>query len=320
VSETPIRVAVDGATGYVGNHVVAELRKQGLDVLCLIHAGAREKDIAFLTSLGAEIAVVSLETDNAELQSALSKCQYAIHLIGSIAPKKGETLAGLHGSQAENLVKAAKKAGIRKILQVTALGSAKDAPSEYHRTKWQAEEHVRNSAIPYIIYQPSLIVGKTCGNRNSKLVTRYIDMIESRPRVPVIGGGQNKVQPIFVVDLAQAIAKGITEDRFDNHAYELGGPEVISMRQFVEKLLKLKGSNKTISAVPIFAVGLAAGFFEMFQNVPIVSRDQVILSKDDNICRQNALDTVFGIKPTSVDDALKTYREQGKSEMATTGK
>lgn len=320
MSQTNLRVAVDGATGYLGNHVVAELRKQGFEVVCLVHEGAREKDLAFLKSLGAAIAVVSLESENDQLVAALKGTHCAIHLIGSIAPKKGETLAALHGSQAENFVKAAKKAGVRKLIQVTALGSASDAESEYHRTKWQAEEFFRNSGIPHIIYQPSLIIGKTCGNRNSKLVSRYMDLIDKRPKVPVIGGGHNKVQPIFVGDLAQAIVKGVTEDGYNNRAYELGGSEVVTMRQFVERLIKLKGANKTISAVPIFAANLAASVLEKIQTVPVVSRDQVRLSQYDNICKANALDTIFGVKPTSLDEALSTYQTQTATEMAPTGK
>jgi uncharacterized protein YbjT (DUF2867 family) len=320
LSQAPARVAVDGATGYLGNHVVAQLRAQGFDVLCLVHSGAREKDIAFLKSLGAETVVVSLEKENDELVTSLKQCAYAIHLIGSIAPKKGETLAGLHGSQAATLVAAAKKAGIRKLIQVTALGSSANAASEYHRTKWEAEEFFRNSGIPHIIYQPSLIIGKACGNRNSKLVSRYMDLIDSRPRVPVIGGGANKVQPIFVVDLAQAIVAGLLDDRYNNRAYELGGPEVLSMRQFVEKLIKFKDSDKSIAAIPIFAVSIAASVLEKIQSVPIVSRDQVTLSQTDNVCKSNALDTIFGIRPTSVDEALNSYRERNATEMAASGK
>jgi uncharacterized protein YbjT (DUF2867 family) len=321
VSQTPTRIAVDGATGYVGNHTVAELKAQGFDVLCLVHAGAREKDVAFLRSLGAEIAVVTLDTQNDELTSALRSCTHAIHLIGSIAPKKGETLTDLHSKQTANLVKAAQAAGVRKLIQVTALGSAENAVSEYHRTKWQAEQHVRNSGLAWMIYRPSLIIGKTVGNRNSKLVSRYIELIETRPRVPVIGGGSNRVQPIFVGDLAKAIAKGISEDRFDNHEYELGGAEVTSMRGFVERLITLKGAGKSIAPIPWFAANILAATCELVQNVPLVSRDQVKLSQQDNVCASNALNTVFGITPTSINDALDTYKvNNSASEMATSSK
>lgn len=319
--QTPTRVAVDGATGYVGNHTVAELKAQGFDVVCLVHAGAREKDVAFLKSLGAQTAVVSLDSDNDELKNALRSCTHAIHLIGSIAPKKGETLSDLHAKQTASLVKAAQAVGVRKLIQVTALGSAENAVSEYHRTKWQAEQHVRQSGLSWIIYRPSLIIGKTVGNRNSKLVSRYMELIDTRPRVPVIGGGSNRVQPIFVMDLAKSIAKAISEDQFDNKEYELGGPESLSMREFIERLIKLKGTKKTIAPIPWFAANILAAGCELVQNVPLVSRDQVKLSQQDNVCADNALDKVFGIIPTPIDDALATYKTNSNaSEMATSSK
>jgi uncharacterized protein YbjT (DUF2867 family) len=314
-----MRVAVDGATGYLGNHVVAELRAQNVDVTCIVHAGARQKDREFLQSVGAQVVEASLETCGEDLKSALRGCDVAVHLIGSIAPKKGESLADLHGRQTENLAKAAQEAGVKKLVQVTALGSAQNAPSEYHKTKWQAEQHIRKSGLSFIIYQPSLIIGRTVGNRNSKLVTRYLELIETRPRVPVIGGGENKVQPIYVCDLAKAIVKGILESRYDNNAYELGGSEVLTMRQFVERLIKLRGASKSVAPIPPFAANILAAACETFQNVPLVSRDQVKLSQQDNVCEQNALNTVFGITPTSIDEALRSYSKDGASACTTIG-
>jgi uncharacterized protein YbjT (DUF2867 family) len=314
-----IRVAVDGATGYLGNHVVAELRAQNVDVTCIVHAGARQKDRQFLQSVGAQVVEASLETCGDDLKSALRGSDVAVHLIGSIAPKKGESLADLHARQTENLVKAAQEQGVKKLVQVTALGSAQNAPSEYHKTKWQAEQHIRESGLSFLIYQPSLIIGKTVGNRNSKLVTRYLELIETRPRVPVIGGGENKVQPIYVVDLAKAIVKGILENRYDNNAYELGGSEVLTMRRFVERLIKLRGASKSVAPIPLFAANILAAACETFQNVPLVSRDQVKLSQQDNVCEQNALNTVFGITPTSIDEALRSYSKDGASACTTMG-
>jgi uncharacterized protein YbjT (DUF2867 family) len=314
-----IRVAVDGATGYLGNHVVAELRAQNVDVTCIVHAGARQKDRQFLQSVGAQVVEASLETCGDDLKSALRGSDVAVHLIGSIAPKKGESLADLHARQTENLVKAAQEQGVKKLVQVTALGSAQNAPSEYHKTKWQAEQHIRESGLSFLIYQPSLIIGKTVGNRNSKLVTRYLELIETRPRVPVIGGGENKVQPIYVVDLAKAIVKGILENRYDNNAYELGGSEVLTMRRFVERLIKLRGASKSVAPIPLFAANILAAACETFKNVPLVSRDQVKLSQQDNVCEQNALNTVFGITPTSIDEALRSYSKDGASACTTMG-
>lgn len=305
----PLRVAVDGATGYLGNHVVDALRRHNIHVRCIVHSGARLQDREFLKSIGADVVEASLEGNGEGLRAALADCDVAIHLIGSIAPKKGESLADLHGVQTANLVAAAKAAKVKKLVQITALGTARDAASEYHRTKWTAEEHIRQSGIPFVIYRPSLIIGKTVGNRDSKLVTRYMELVTTRPRVPLIGGGDNKLQPIFVADLAQAIAGCVTSDQFDNQTFEMGGPQVLSMRLFVEKLITLNGLKKPVLAIPSCAAKILAVCCEAVQSVPLVSKDQVKLSSQDNICKDNALHSVFGIVPTSVDDALKTYKK-----------
>lgn len=302
-------IAIDGATGYLGNHLVAGLRGAGYQVKALVHPGARQKDLEFLRECGAQVVSVSLEKADSALQNALSGCKVAVHLIGSIAPRKGERLEDLHGSQTRNLAESCKAAGVSKIVQVTTLGSSATATNSYQATKWQAEEFVRSSGCKFVILRPSLIIGKQAGNRDSKLVMRYFDLIRKRPAVPVIGGGTNRIQPVFIGDLVGALTRAICTSRFDSGVYEIGGGEVLTMRQFVEKLIALSGASKQIRTVPLFAAGIAAAFCESFQDVPLVTRDQIKLSSEDNICRDNALSKVFGVHPTSVDAALKTYVE-----------
>jgi NADH dehydrogenase len=275
-----------------------------------VRPGARGRDREFLTSIGAETVEASLETAAPDLTSALQGCDVAVHLIGSIAPPKGETLENLHGTQTANLVKAARIAGVKKLVQVTALGTSENALSSYHRTKWLAEEHIRNSGIPFVILRPSLIIGRRVGNRDSKLVMRYFDLIRTRPRVPLIGGGTNKIQPIYVEDLVAAIVKSVLDDRYDNQTLELGGSEVMPMKEFVEKLIRLENSPKKVAPVPPVIAGVMAAACEAFQNVPLISKDQIKLSSQDNITTNNALQTVFGITPVAVDSALQTYKRQ----------
>lgn len=304
------RIAVDGATGYLGNHVVQALRDQGLPVRCLVHSGAKQQDVEFLRRTGAEVRQVSLMECSDELIDALSGCDVAIHLIGSIAPRKGESLQQLHSNQTENLVSAARQSGVRRLIHVTALGTRPDAISEYHRTKFLAEQHVTASSIPYIVLRPSLIIGRQVGNRDSKLVARYLELIRTRPRVPVIGGGKNRIQPIFVGDLAKAIVRCATTAEYDNRVYELGGNEVLQMAEFVERLIRLQNFEKKIAAIPPALANLMAVCCESFQSVPLVSRDQVKLSSQDNVCSDNALEKVFGVPATTIDEALRTYKSQ----------
>lgn len=305
-------IAVDGATGYVGNHVVAALRKRNMKVNCIVHKGAKEVDKNFLQSTGAKIFEADLDASSESLQEALSDVSCVIHLIGSIAPPKGQKLADLHRGQTEQLVAACKKANVKKIVMITALGTAADAASEYHKTKWQAEEVIRSSGISFAILRPSLIIGRQVGSRNSKLIARFNKMIAERPQVPVIEGAKNKIQPVFVGDLAEAIVEAAlaaaNDSRFAGQTLEIGGSQIMPMHELIEKLMGLQGQEKPLKSLPASLAGVLAFLLETFSpGVPLLSRDQVKLACGDNICSANTLESVFRIKATSVDEALKSY-------------
>ncbi len=309
-------LAVDGATGYVGSHLVHYLCGRQAEVRAIVHPGAQEQDLQFLASCGARIFKTDLSIDSAELQKALAGCESVVHLIGSIAPKKGESLEELHSGQTKQLVEALKAESTRsgtsqKIVMITALGSRQNAESNYHKSKWQAEEVVRESGLPYTILRPSLIVGRQVGRRNSKLMARYIRLIETRQRIPVLGGGKNLLQPVFVDDLCQAITKACLENKLNGQTLEIGGEEVISMKELLGKLMNVLEKNKPLQTIPPAFAAVLAAVLEKVQSVPLVSRDQVKLSSKDNICTNNAMLNVLDLRPKPLLEALATYKNSG---------
>lgn len=305
-------IAVDGATGYLGNHLVARLASCSLRVRAIVRSSSCPQDIAFLQATGAEVVAAELSQSSSILNKTLENVSTAVHLIGSIAPARGQSLEQLHARQTESLVKAAQLSGVSKIVMVTALGTGKDAASLYHRTKWQAEEILKESKLNYVILRPSLIVGRQVGRRDSKLVARYRQLIASRPTVPLIAGGKNLIQPVFVGDLVSCLVESATGARFDGETLEVGGSEVLTMREFVSKLMQVMGVVKPCIALPEFAARLLAIFAEAMMPVPLVSRDQVKLSLQDNVCLDNALQSKFKIAATPLETALEGYaRESG---------
>ena len=180
-------IAINGATGYIGTHVADELIRQGEQPVCLVRASA-SRDAKLLASLGAKVVEADAQATDGSLKKALAGCDRLVHLIGSIAPPKGTRLEDLQTGTARRYLEAAKQAGVRKVLMVTALGCGPDAASEYHRTKWLAEEALRGSGLDWIVLQPSLVVGRTVGHRDSKLVRRYLDLIADKPRIPLVLG------------------------------------------------------------------------------------------------------------------------------------
>lgn len=202
---------------------------------------------------------------------------------------------------------------------VTALGTKAGAKSSYHSSKWQAEEVVRASGIPALILRPSLLVGRQVGARDSKLVKRLRTMIETRNVVPVIEGGRNKLQPLFIGDLVEAIVRILKMSEQDfasvsGRALEVGGPEAISMRDIVLALMQAIKTEKSIVSLPAAAAFVLASLCEFVQEVPLVSKDQVTMSLSDNVCSENHLVTVLGVNPVPLHEALASYSARSGSQ------
>lgn len=308
------KVVVDGATGYVGNHLCALLLERGFQVNCLVHKKAKKEDIEFLQARGAKIFQYDLADANAE--SAFSGMDAAVHLIGSIAPPRGTKLEDLHQEQTRNFAEHALAAGIKKVVAVTALGTSPHAASTYHKTKSKGETVIAQSGIDFVILRPSLIVGRQVGKRDSKLIRRLQDMILEKKLVPLIAGGKNQIQPIFISDLAEAIYTAIENDQLIGKTCELGGEDVVTMRQLVEELMQVLDVKKPILNLPSFLAYTIALFCETKEGVPMVSRDQVTLAQLDNVCHNNALTSLLKIKPTPLRHALTTYKSLEKSSQA----
>jgi uncharacterized protein YbjT (DUF2867 family) len=236
-----------------------------------------------------------------------------VHLIGSVAPKKGQSVEEMHAGQTHWFMHHAKRQSVARTILVTTLGAGSDATTDYQRSKWAAEQITASAGVPYTILQPALIVGRTVGHRDSKLVKRYLEMINKKKFVPLIAGGRNKIQPIFVGDLVNAICRCIFPGRWQREAtdkaLELGGPQIVEMREFIRMLMDAIGVSKPIVALPTPIAYAAALCCEAYQEVPTVSKDQVKLSMSDNICGNNALSSILGIEPTPLQTALETYAD-----------
>ncbi len=318
-------VLVDGATGYVGSHITKTLRDLGIPVRCIVRPGANREDLAVLESTGAQIQEGDFQATSGAIASGqqdrlFSGVQAAIHTIGSVAPKRGESLQSLHAHQTKSFVELSLRNGVSKIIMISSLGTSQDGESEYHRTKWLAEQKVRQSGVAFVILRPALIIGRTFGRRNSKLVDRYLNLIRQNESVPLIAGGGNKVQPVFVGDVVSSVIKCLQTDPANSSAsklafqdifgrsHDLAGPEVVTMREFVERLtsIVIKQKRRFRSVSPL-AAKIGAFFCERLQEVPLISSDQIKLSLSDNTALNNDLLTTFGITPVSIDQALSTY-------------
>ncbi|MBP9092158.1 NAD-dependent epimerase/dehydratase family protein [bacterium] len=329
-SDGHARVLVDGASGYLGNHVVAALLNRGLVVHALVRPQVADSDREFLQASGAQVFAVDLAPFQADmatgqrrkLEEAFAGVTHAVHLIGSIAPAKAENFSQLHLEQSRAFaswcVRAKDVGGFARAAMVTALGAEQNAASEYLRSKREGElallSELEPANIPSSIFRPSLIVGRAVGRRDSKLVKRYRQLARTRPFVPLINGGRNLVQPVFVTDLAEAIVERLCQRSkleigpdFTSETFEIGGAQPLTMREFVEALMAAIDIKKSFVEIPGPIALAAANLMQRFQDVPLLSADQVRMTSFDNICSDNALSKIIDRTPTSLVDALATY-------------
>jgi NADH dehydrogenase len=291
-------ILVVGGTGFVGSHLIQRLRKDGVPVRAVVRSPRKAQA---LNDLGVEVVPGDI-ADKASLEAAAAGVERIIHLVGIIQEAPGVTFRGVHVEGTRNLIEAAKKAGVRHFFYQSALGTRPGAKSEYHKTKWEAEELVRASGIPFTILRPSLIYGP-----GDQFTLRLSEMLKISPVMPVIGTGRSKIQPIYIDDVVTCIAKAVANDGFLNEIYEIGGPEQLTYEEVTGAIAGAMGIRRPMVHVPLFFIRPMARLLETVLPKPPVTTDQLIMLQEDNVCGMQDIREAFGVEPAPFREGLKRF-------------
>ena len=306
----PGRIFVTGATGFVGSAVVAELTSRGYAVNALARHGQAAAPAGDVRPIIGDLF------DDKALDDGLRDTVGVIHLVGIIAekPSKGITFERIHHQGTSRVVDAAKRNGIRRFVHMSALGTRPDAPSNYHKTKYEAEQVVRGSGLDWTIFRPSMIHGPH--GEFMKMEARWARR-QSPPFLfmPYFGagvlglGGAGLIQPVYVGDVARAFVDALDKPGTIGRAYCLGGPETMTWPQMHRTVaLSLVGKPRPALALPAwyakFLTSVTPGFLLPF------NRDQVIMSQEDNTCDLSDFRADFGWEPKGFAQALDEYKSQ----------
>ncbi|MBI5642179.1 MAG: complex I NDUFA9 subunit family protein [Deltaproteobacteria bacterium] len=292
-------ILVTGAAGFVGRHLVKELTKQGKSVRSMIAPFEQAKG---LEGSGNETVIGDI-TERASVFDAINReIDTVVHLAGVLTETKKIKFKSIHVDGTRNIVDACREKRIKRFLFTSVLGAAKDAPSTNHRSKWECEEMIKAAGLEYTIFRPSVIFGP-----NDRFTNLFAEELKRHLFIPIPDGGNNKIQPIYVGDLARAIALSIDRDDTRHKTYELAGPDVLTFKEMVDSIDEVIGKRRYKASVPIPVMYLLGWLYEALRPKPRLTRDLVTMLRRDYVSTEDNLRKVFGIKPTGFVKGMKGY-------------
>ncbi len=295
-------ILVAGGTGFVGGGIVRELVRRGTPVAVLTRnaSGAtrlprldvayREGDVTLPESLGAAVQGV---------EAVVGCQQFPNSPIEN--PGKGYTFEKVDAEGTENLVRAAKAAGVKRYVYLSGAGAAPEGP-HWFRAKWRAESAVRESGLTYAILRPSWVYGPEDHSLN-----RFLGMSRFLPFVPLIGNaGKQRMQPVFIDDIGRAVAESLDNPAAANQIFELGGPDAMSMTEVVRTALQVAGRKRLLLSSPKPVMKLVASVLQFAPGRPLTP-DAVDFITGDALGDPAAIQRTLGLRLTPLSEALTTY-------------
>jgi uncharacterized protein YbjT (DUF2867 family) len=262
-----MQVFLTGATGFVGGNMLRRLLAEGHAVRALV----RDPQKANLAEHAKVDLVAGDVAEGIGLDQGMQGCDAVVHLVGIIVEKGSNTFERVHHLGTRNVVEAAKRTGIRRFVQMSALGVRADGVAPYQTTKWKGEEEVRRSGIPFCILRPSLIFGEGDG-----FVTQMMATMRSAPLFrPVPGSGKPKFRPIFIGDVTECFVRALTAEAATNQTVELGGPDELTLNEVLAEIARCAGVRKPAVHIPLPLMFAGAAVMQKVLKNPPVTVDQL---------------------------------------------
>ena len=310
-------IAVIGGSGFIGRQIVEKLARAGARLKILTRNADRAKFLRPMGTPGQITLISGKATDDAALANVLAGVDAVVNTVGILAEGGGQRFAALQAdlpahigqmmAEAEASADKSSRRQQARIIHLSAIGADHQSPSRYARTKAAGEAGLQAAFPTATILRPSLVFGAGDGFFN-----RFAAMAVTAPALPVIGGGTNRIQPVYVGDVASAVVAALEDQASTGKIYELGGPDVITFREAMRFLLQSIGRSRMLMSVPFPVMGLAATAMSILPNPP-VTRDQLKLLKIDNVVSVDALGLAeLGLVPTGMELIVPKYLERYK--------
>ena len=282
-------ILVTGGTGFVGPRVVQALRERDHPVRALVR-NPSGRSATTLAALGAELVQGDM-TDRESLRSAVEGSEVVVHLV-AIRQGSQEQFRHVMEEGTRDLVGAAKEAGVKRFVLMSALGTSEQTKDlvPYYHAKWEQEQAVQGSGLEHVIFRPSFVFAKEGG-----ILPTFRRLARLSPVTPIIGSGEQRIQPIWIDDVGAYFAQGVDKPEVANRIFELGGPDAVSWNEFWKRLKRALGQRRPSVHVPIALMRANALVTERLPgNIPLTRDLLTMLEHGDNVA--------------SNDDAVRTFR------------
>jgi len=299
-------VTVFGGSGFLGRHVVRALAKRDYR----IRVGVRRPELAgHLQPLGRVGQIHAVQANlryPASIAAAARGASVIVNLVGILAEGGAQTFDAVHAAGAETLARAAAENGAR-VVHVSAIGADPEATSRYARTKAAGEAALRQAVPGVTIMRPSVMFGP-----EDHFTNRFAALARISPMLPLVGGGEARLQPVFVGDVATAIAEAVDGKAQASATYELGGPKALPMWEIIESILKIIDRRRLLVPLPIPLAKFYAAFLQFAPGDFKLTPDQVELLRSDNVVSEAAKAAGLtleglGITPDSLEAIAPSY-------------
>ncbi|HEY3795075.1 MAG TPA: complex I NDUFA9 subunit family protein, partial [Bradyrhizobium sp.] len=270
-------VTVFGGSGFLGRNVVRALAKREYRIRVAVRRPELAGHLQPLGRVGQIHAVQANLRHPASVEAAMRDSHVAINLVGILAESGAQTFDAVQAKGAATVAQAANAVGARMV-HISAIGADENSPSRYARAKAAGEQAVRAAISSAIIMRPSIVFGP-----EDQFSNRFAALARLSPALPLIGGGMTKMQPVYVGDVATALADAVDGKAKPGATYELGGPEVLTMREIMQIILAITGRDRMLVSLPFGLARLQAMFLQFAPGALKLTPDQVELLRADNV-------------------------------------
>jgi NADH dehydrogenase len=299
-------VTVFGGSGFVGAQIVRSLAKSGARVRVAVRNPGRGYRLRMLGDVGQIEVVQANIRDGVSVARALDGAEACVNAVAVLYESGRQSFQSLHVEGARRVAAEAVAQGVERFIQISALGASAESPAAYSRTKAAGEAAVRDAIPNAIVLRPSVVFGP-----EDSFFNRFARMASFSPALPLIGGGQTRFQPVYVGDVALAVAQALTLPETAGRIFELGGPTIYRFKDLMGLMLTIIQRRRALIPIDFSIADVIGRFGDMAAALgapPPITRDQVTLLRADNVVSPGALGLAdLSVRPSALEPILPSY-------------